>query len=231
MEEVLMTVPGSVPQGFHGLLDTLRAYLLLLKVVVGEACLHYLEVKRLRRTLAAMKATYINMPQRQVAIVLWAVFVDARAFFKVNGFCQGESNLNILNANVRIQKIDDGQTSFPPELMAAAPDEGLGSTRMQRADTMGELYPKARSGKRGAAGAAAGTSPSKRVKGPGGVNLYHAPNVKMAIGPWMAAYPGTKELDILTNAGLRMGDSPFSRGSCLDWGLLGECTFAECGYK
>jgi hypothetical protein len=73
LTEVAMaeTTPDALPTEYHDLINLLRRYVEFLKHVVGEHCLHYIKVLRIAAELNA----------RQIASLLWQIFMDARHFF------------------------------------------------------------------------------------------------------------------------------------------------------
>jgi hypothetical protein len=73
--------PDPIPKGYDGFINLLRRYLLFLERMVGNRCPHRIMVFRLADMLVRQRNTFEAMTPRQIASLIWQIFLDARRFF------------------------------------------------------------------------------------------------------------------------------------------------------
>jgi len=79
--EAVETVPDPIPTNYMGLMDLLRRYLPYLMAVVGSQCSHARMVRDITQELANQEMALESIQPRQVASILWQIFIDAHFFF------------------------------------------------------------------------------------------------------------------------------------------------------
>jgi hypothetical protein len=72
--------PSPAPRDYHSLLQVLYNYIRLLTVVLGTQSAHTREVIAIRRKLRVKIDLYIDFEPHKIIYLLWAIFLDARAF-------------------------------------------------------------------------------------------------------------------------------------------------------
>ena len=77
------TTPDPIPTEYHGLINLLCWYVELLTKEVGERCDHQFQVVRIAAELSSRQFIFEDLDARQIASLLWQVFVDARRFFSM----------------------------------------------------------------------------------------------------------------------------------------------------
>jgi hypothetical protein len=70
-----------LPKDFNGLLHLIKCYLVLLDVVVGTKCFHFTFVRLIGRAFSGNRQAFENMTARDVATIVWQMFLDSRRFF------------------------------------------------------------------------------------------------------------------------------------------------------
>jgi hypothetical protein len=83
LAEVAMaeTTPDAIPSEYHGMINLLKRYVELLRLVVGPRCGHYELVLRITAEVNARQHIFEALTARQIASLLWQIFMDARRFF------------------------------------------------------------------------------------------------------------------------------------------------------
>jgi hypothetical protein len=83
LAEVAMadTAPDPIPTGYHGMVNLLRRYVGLLHRIVGDRCGHHTEVRRIAAELCQQQDIFECLEARQIASLLWQIFMDARRLF------------------------------------------------------------------------------------------------------------------------------------------------------
>jgi hypothetical protein len=75
------TTPDPIPTGYHEAVNLLRRYAGLLQHVVGGRCEHHTMVRQIAAELCRRQDIFENLEARQIASLLWQIFMDARRFF------------------------------------------------------------------------------------------------------------------------------------------------------
>jgi hypothetical protein len=75
------TTPDPIPLEYHGLVNLLCRYVEFLQHVVGTRCAHHYKVLWITAELISRQYTFENLDARQIASLLWQIFLDARRFF------------------------------------------------------------------------------------------------------------------------------------------------------
>jgi hypothetical protein len=79
--ELAETTPDALPTEYHGMINLLRRYVELLRHVAGERSGHYVEVRRIAAELNTRQFIFESLDARQIASLLWQIFMDSRRFF------------------------------------------------------------------------------------------------------------------------------------------------------
>jgi hypothetical protein len=72
------TTPDATPRNYRELMDVLKCYCFVLQRMLGARCNHFREVRAITRILGQKRQEFEGITARQVATVLWHVFMDAR---------------------------------------------------------------------------------------------------------------------------------------------------------
>jgi hypothetical protein len=207
------TTPDPIPTEYHGTINLLRRYLEFLRRVVGERCEHHVEVRRITAELNSRQYLFETLSARQIASLLWQIFMNARRFFSTgidiggnlpqsllrttyNEVASGivQAHLNVPYSQLMGQ--DSGESSYEPETAESTPGASpRGETR-----TFPHVPASIKAILRGA-----------RSKYP-----------TVTIANLMAAH-----VPPLQYAQVKLGPS----GSCLDYLCFGACKNASCTYK
>ena len=75
------TRPPTCPGDYYSLLQMLCSYIKLLMMMFGTACEHMTSATTIYFLLQERMSTFQMITKEQVAHLLWAIFVDARAYF------------------------------------------------------------------------------------------------------------------------------------------------------
>jgi hypothetical protein len=83
LAEVTMadTNPDPIPTDYHGTVNLLRRYTMFLQHIVGHRLAHYVEVWRIMAELNNHQQMFETLDARQIASLLWQIFIDSRHFF------------------------------------------------------------------------------------------------------------------------------------------------------
>jgi hypothetical protein len=83
LAEVTMadTNPDPIPTDYHGTINLLRRYTMFLQHLVGTRSAHYVEVRRIAAELNKNQQMFETLDARQIASLLWQIFLDSRCFF------------------------------------------------------------------------------------------------------------------------------------------------------
>jgi hypothetical protein len=83
LTEVTMadTNPDPIPTDYHGLVNLLKRYTMFLQLIVGLRSSHYVEVRRITAELNGHQQMFETLGARQIASLLWQIFLDSRRFF------------------------------------------------------------------------------------------------------------------------------------------------------
>lgn len=213
------TAPDVTPRTYRELMDVMKNYCFFLQRLLGARCNHFLETRAITRTLGRKRREFEGISARQVATILWHVFMDARQFFSTTVDITGslpESNLRVARGMIETTMIPE-QTNVPyQELLGTAMhDETTGPGGQ-------ESFEQPRTGRTGEA--PVGSRVFSRVPG----------SIKAALTGARARYPDLRIADImgaptppLRYTAIRVGPT----GACLDMLCLGACKEPECTYK
>jgi hypothetical protein len=75
------TTLDPIPTGYHEAVNLLRRYAGLLQHVVGGRYEHHTMVRQIAAELCQRQDIFENLEARQIASLLWQIFMDARRFF------------------------------------------------------------------------------------------------------------------------------------------------------
>jgi hypothetical protein len=206
------TTPDALPIEYHGLVNLMKRYVEFLRHVVGERCGHYVEVLRIAAELNGRQYIFENLDQRQIASLIWQIFMDARRFFTLGIDVRGalpqsllrttynevaagivQAHLNVPYAQLMGQ--DSGEASHSEEASGSRT-----STPQRESRTFRHVPPSIKTILRGA-----------RSKYP-----------TLTVAELMAAHDPPLKYDQV-----KLGPS----GSCLDFLVFGLCKNALCSYK
>lgn len=205
------STPDPIPTSFTGLMDLLNRYTIFLERVVGLRCNHRAMVMRVALALRDQASLFENITPRQVASLLWAIFIDARRFFSsaadVTTGVLPSSNLTFLVSQV--------QSGFLSKNSGVPYEDLVPATGPMTARQ------------------AAGTMPSGEATGSSQKVYTNVPSaLKAALAGARVAYPKVTIKEMLQAANMpyqqvRLGPP----GSCMDFLALGKCRDPKCNYK
>jgi hypothetical protein len=206
------TTPDPIPTGYHGMVNLLRRYVGLLHHIVGDRCGHHTEVRRIAAELCRRQDIFECLEARQIASLLWQIFMDARRFFSAGVDVRGNLPQSLLrntynevatgivqaHLNVPYSQLlgqDSGEASHSDETRAGARSEAHVGPRLFR-----HVPAAIKTILRGA-----------RTKHP-----------TLTVAELMAAHQPP-----LQYGQVKLGPN----GSCLDYLCLGACKNSQCTYK
>jgi hypothetical protein len=218
LAEVTMaeTTPDALPTEYHGLINLLRRYVEFLKHVVGERCLHYIEVLRIAAELNTRQFIFETLDARQIASLLWQIFMDARRFFSAGTDVRGtlpQSLLRTLYNEVAAGIVQTHLNVPYASLMGQGTGEASYSNEHE-----------------GGTGAAPPVREAREAR-----SFRHVPPpIKAILQGARSKYPSLTIAELmaaheppLQYAQVKLGPS----GSCLDFLCFGLCKNARCSYK
>jgi hypothetical protein len=216
LAEVTMaeTVPDALPADYHGLVNLLRRYVEFLRNIVGERCGHYIEVRRITAEVNARQYVFESLDPRQIASLLWQIFMDSRSFFLTGVDVRGNLPQSLLRNtyNEVAAGVAQAHLNVPYSLLMGQ-DTGEPSYSNKRRQTTG------------------GTGTSRaEVR-----TFRHVPaSIKTILQGVRSKYPTVTIAEHmaaheppLQYAQVKLGPS----GSCLDFLCFGACKNARCSYK
>jgi hypothetical protein len=109
------TVPDATPRSYRELMDVLKNYCFFLQRMLGGRCSHFLETRAITRILGQKRQEFVSITARQVATILWHVFMDARTFFSMAADLAGDlpgSNLRVARGMIEASIITE-QVNVP----------------------------------------------------------------------------------------------------------------------
>jgi hypothetical protein len=205
------TNPDPIPTEYHGMVNLLRRYTMFLHHLVGDRSGHYVEVRRIAAELNSHQHIFEALDPRQIASILWQIFMDARRFFSAGIDVRGnlpqsllrttynevaagivQAHLNVPYAELLGQ--DSGESSYSPDTGAA------GNRAPTETRTFRHVPTAIKTILRGA-----------RSKYPA-----------LTMAELMAAHTPP-----LQYAQVKLGPN----GSCLDFLCFGSCKSSRCSYK
>jgi hypothetical protein len=118
------TKPPPCPTDYFGLLQMVCAYLKLLTMLFGSYCEHLRNVMTNYDIFRDRMVMYERLQPKQVANILWIIFLDARAYFSTPHDEMGNPPVSSLD-----WMIGGLRSGIPPPGVVGAPiDELLGTT-------------------------------------------------------------------------------------------------------
>lgn len=109
------TAPDATPRNYRELMDVMKCYCFFLQRMHGARCHHFREARAITRILGRQRQTLESMSARQVATILWHVFMDARVYYSTLIDLSGslpESNLRVLRGMLETTMIPE-QVNVP----------------------------------------------------------------------------------------------------------------------
>jgi hypothetical protein len=212
LAEVAMaeTAPDAIPAEYHGMINLLKRYVELLRLVVGPRCGHYELVLRITAEVNARQHIFEALTARQIASLLWQIFMDARRFFSTSIDIRGNLPQTLLRTayNEVAAGIVQAHLNTPyAQLLgqdAGEPSEGTDDTGMTSS------------------------------RGESRTFRHVPPSIKTALRGVRTKYPAITIAELmvahdppLTYAQVKLGPN----GSCLDYLCFGACKNARCSYK
>jgi hypothetical protein len=211
------TIPDATPSTYRELMDVMKNYCFFLQRLLGARCSHFLETRAITRILGRKRREFESISARQVATILWHVFMDARQFFSTTVDITGslpESNLRVARGMIETTMIP-AQMNVPFQELLGVNDETSGAGGQ-------ESFEQPRAGRVGEA--PAGQRVFARIPGP----------IKTALAGARQKYPNLRVADLmgattppLKYSTIRVGPT----GACLDMLCFGICKEPDCTYK
>jgi hypothetical protein len=98
LAEVTMadTNPEPIPADYHGTVNLLRRYTMFLQHLVGTRSAHYVEVRRIAAELNNNQQIFETLGARQIASLLWQIFLYSRRFFSTGMDVRGNLPQSLL---------------------------------------------------------------------------------------------------------------------------------------
>jgi hypothetical protein len=213
------TVPDATPRNYRELMDVMKCYCFLLQRMHGARCHHFRETRAITQILGRQRQAFEGMTARQVATILWHVFMDARVYYSTLIDLAGalpDSNLRVLRGMLETTMIPE-QVNVPyGQLLSSVPEE----IPMGHGPRSYDPPPN----DAGAGDVPVGQRTFNRVPGP----------IRAALSGARARFPHIRIADIMAAAtppikysAIKLGPN----GACLDMICLGLCKEPECTYK
>jgi hypothetical protein len=206
------TTPDAIPSEYHGMINLLKRYAELLRLLLGPRCGHYELVLRITAELNARQHIFEALTARQIASLLWQIFMDSRRFFSTGMDVRGNLPQTLLRNtyNEVAAGIVQAHLNAPyAQLLgqdAGEPSEGTDDP----ADSAPSAYGQSRT-------------------------FRHVPaSIKAVLRGVKSKYPAITIAELmaahtppLTYGQVKMG----TNGACLDYLCFGVCTSTNCSYK
>jgi hypothetical protein len=213
------TVPDATPRNYRELMDVMKCYCFFLQRMHGARCHHFRETRAITRILGRQRQTLEGMSARQVATILWHVFMDARVYYSTLIDLSGslpESNLRVLRGMLETTMIPE-QVNVPyGQLLHGITEDDSASWGGE----MSELPPR----HEGSSDLPVGQRAFARVPGP----------IRAALAGARTQYPTIQIAAIMAAASPPIKYSAVKvgpNGACLDMLCLGLCQDPACSYK
>jgi hypothetical protein len=215
------TVPDATPRTYRELMDVLKCYCFFLQRMLGARCSHYRETRAITRILGRKRREFESVTARQVATILWHIFMDARSFFSTTADLAGdlpESNLRVARGMIETTMIPE-QVNVPYDHLLGGMGAGDDAAWTGGQDSAEPPYAPS-----GQGDAPIGQRTFNRVPG----------SLKAALAGARTKYPNIRVSDIMGAATppikysvIKLGPT----GACLDMLCFGACKEATCTYK
>jgi hypothetical protein len=206
------TVPDPIPTEYHGAVNLLRRYVTLLHGTVGDRCGHHVEVRRIAAVLNNNQHVFEALDARQIASLLWQIFMDARRFFSAGMDIRNNGPQSLLRTTFNEVSAGIVQAHLNvPYAALLGQDPGEASFNRE----------------------SGGASEERATTGPR--NFRHVPPaIKTILQGARSKYPALTVADLMSAhqpplqyAQVKLGPA----GSCLDFLCFGSCKNSRCSYK
>jgi hypothetical protein len=207
------TTPDTIPSEYHGMISLLKRYVELLRLVFGPHCGHYELVLRITAEVNARQHIFEALTARQIASLLWQIFMDSHRFFSTGVDVRGNlpqtllrNTYNEVAAGIVQAHLNTpyaqllGQDAGEPSMSFDEPRESSNGSGNSESRTFRHIPASIKAILRGA-----------RSKYPA-----------LTIADLMAAHDPP-----LNYSQVKMG----TNGACLDYICFGACRNARCSYK
>jgi hypothetical protein len=206
------TTPDAIPCDYHGLINLLRRYVELLRLILGPRCGHYELVLRITAELNARQHIFEALTARQIASLLWQIFMDSRRFLSTGVDVRGNLPQTLLRTTYN-------------EVAAGIVQAHLNAPYVQ---LLGQDAGEPSEGNDGPRDGGVASSRENRT-------FRHVPSsIKAILKGVKSKYPAVTIADIIAahNPPLTYGQVNLGpNGSCLDYLCFGACKNARCSYK
>ena len=203
--------PDPIPTDYHGTVNLLRRYTMFLQHIVGPRSAHYVEVRRITAELNNHQQMFETLGARQIASLLWQIFIDSRRFFSAGVDVRGNLPQSLLRTTYN-------------EIAAGIVQAHL---NVPYSELLGQESGEASYGpETGSAGER--TSTESRT-------FRHVPAaIKAILRGARSKYPAITIAEImaahsppLQYSQVKLGPN----GSCMDYLCFGNCANSRCSYK
>jgi hypothetical protein len=214
LAEVTMadTNPDPIPKDYHGTVNLLRRYTMFLQHIVGHRSAHYMEVRRITAEMNNRQQMFEALSARQIASLLWQIFLDSRRFFSAGLDVQGNLPQSLLRTtyNEIAAGIIHTHLNVPyTKLLGQEPEDAS--------------YQEPE----------AGTSKERTLIAPR-IFRHVPPSIQKVLRGVRSKHPAITIAEImaahsppLQYAQVKLGPS----GSCMDYLCFGNCRNSRCTYK
>jgi hypothetical protein len=215
LAEVTMadTTPDPIPKDYHGTVNLLRRYTMFLQHTVGLRSDHYLEVRRITAELNNQQQVFEALSSRQIASLLWQIFLDSRRFFSAGLDVHGNLPQSLLRTayNEIATGIVPAHLNVPyKQLLGLEPEDNSHHHETPGAPTAGRTASEIRT-------------------------FRHVPTaIKSILRGVRSKYPAVTIAELmaahsppLQYAQIKLGPN----GSCMDYLCFGICKNGRCSYK
>jgi hypothetical protein len=209
--------PPACPATYFELLRMLSAYIKLLGILCGADCHHLQQVLSLRQEIRARLDIYAAMSQKDVAYLLWSVFLDSRQYFAQDMWSgtPAQSNLNITVAMVRMGHLLP-INGCPIGWLVTDADRGAVYDYQPTNPSTDNIF-------------SSNPPPASTAR----LNSSVHPTIAGAVKSLKQAMPTAQIRHVLQESDpkLQAKDVQLASGGCLDYLLFGKCDFRSCRYK
>jgi hypothetical protein len=207
------TTPDPIPAEYHGLINLLRRYVEFLNRTLGARCSHHDWVRRITAELIARQYLFENLDARQIASLIWQLFMDARRFFSAGTDVRGNLPQSLLRNTYNDIAVGIVQAHLNvPYARLLGQDAG---------------EPSQHSGYEPPAGPTTSAPESRTFR-------HVPPSIKAILRGARSKYPSVTVAELMAAhdppipyAQLKLGPN----GSCLDFLCFGLCKNPRCSYK
>jgi hypothetical protein len=207
------TVPDAVPSDYYGMLNLLKRYVELLRLVLGPRCGHYEMVLRITAELNARQHIFEALTAHQIASLLWQIFMDARRFLSTSIDVRGNLPQTLLRTTYNEVAAGIVQAHLnAPYAQLLGQDAGEPSGGLDITNEASSALPR----------------------GESRIFRHIPPSIKAVLRGVKSKYPAVTIAEIMA-----AHDPPLSygqvklgpNGSCLDYLCFGACKNPRCSYK